>query len=375
MCDSSRLRVRRLVSAVLLVFIFGGGHVASAQTPTFRLLTFEAGTSGPRLGATRGSGEQEIVDVHNAVLALIKANAPEIRVLAPIPPDMRALIEAGGPSLAAVRTVHDAIVRLKSGGSFREPGGVFRVFYPERGIAYLPPIVNPSKIYGAAGAYQRRNPDGTPGDHDAVPYPSLFLKPPSSLTGHDTEINLEGLVTTGVHEPELAVVIGKMARNVTVAQAMDHVMGYSILNDVSSRDLRQGTHNSQGSVMSKGLDTFSPMGPYITMKEDVPNPGKLQVSAILDGVRHTWTVGNGNTSFMTFTIPQVIAYLSERVTLVPGDIIALGVPEPTVVLKEGQTAEMEIEGLGRLRNRVVSRPVPGYETFPRRQVPGAGARR
>jgi 5-oxopent-3-ene-1,2,5-tricarboxylate decarboxylase/2-hydroxyhepta-2,4-diene-1,7-dioate isomerase len=341
-----------------------------AQSPTFRLLTFEAGSSGPRLGSTRGSGEQEVVDVHNAILQLIKADAPELRGLAPIPPDMRSLVEAGAPSIASVRTVHDAITRLKASGRFTEPGGTQRVFYPERGITYLPPIINPSKIYGAAGAYLRKNADGTPGNFDNVEYPSLFLKPPSSLTGHESEINLEGLLTTGVHEPEMAVIIGRTAKNVPVARAMDYVMGYTILNDVSSRDLPEGQHTSQGSNMGKGLDTFSPLGPYITLKEDVPNPHNLEVYAVIDGVRHKWPVPNGNTSFLTFTIPEVIAYLSERQTLLPGDIVATGVPQPTVTFKEGQTAEMVVEGLGILRNRVVSRPVPGHTKFPARKVAG-----
>lgn len=127
-------------------------------------------------------------------------------------------------------------------------------------------------MLGGAGAYQRRSADGTPGNFANVEYPSFFLKPPSSLTGHDTAINLESLLTAGVHEPEFAVVIGRTAKEVPVASAMDYVMGYTILNDVSSRDLPEGKHTSQGSNMSKGLDTFSPMGPYITPKEDVPTP-------------------------------------------------------------------------------------------------------
>jgi len=274
---------------------------------------------------------------------------------------------------AAVRTVHDAVTRLKAGGKFTEPGGSQRVFYPERGIRYLPPIINPSKVNGAAGAYLRRNPDGTPGDFDNVEYPSFFLKPPSSLTGHESEINLEGLLTTGVHEPEMAVIIGKTAKDVSVAQAMDYVMGYTILNDVSSRDLPEGKHTSQGSNMSKGLDTFSPVGPYITLKEDVPNPHNLEVYAVTDGVRHKWPVPNGNTSFLTFTIPEVIAYLSERQTLLPGDIVSTGVPQPTVTFREGQTVEIVVEGLGTLRNRVVSKPVPGHTKFPARKAPKASA--
>jgi 2-keto-4-pentenoate hydratase/2-oxohepta-3-ene-1,7-dioic acid hydratase in catechol pathway len=121
--------------------------------------------------------------------------------------------------------------------------------------------------------------------------------------------------------------------------------------------------------MSKGLDTFSPVGPYLTLKEDVPNPHKLEVYAVIDGVRHKWPVPNGNTSFLTFTIPEVVAYVSERHTLLPGDIISTGVPQPTVTFQEGQTVEIVVEGLGILRNRVVSKPVPGHTKFPARKVP------
>lgn len=353
---------------VILAGLAGWSAAGQAQARTFRLLTFEVGASGPRLGATRGDGEQEIVDVHHAVLHLIKANSPAVKSIAPIPPDMRSLIEAGAPSIAAVRTVYDAITRLKTGATFTEPGGDQRVFFPATGVTYLPPILNPSKVYGAAGAYLRKNADGTPGNFDDVEFPSLFLKPPSSLTGHESEINLEGLMTAGVHEPEMAVIIGRMARNVPVERAMDYVMGYTILNDVSARDLPEGKHTSQGSNMSKGLDTFSPVGPYITLKEDVPDPHTLEVYAVVDGVRHQWPIPNGNTSFLTFTIPEMIAYLAERQTLLPGDIVSTGVPQPSVVLKEGQTVEIVVEGLGTLRNRVVSKPVPGYTKFPARKV-------
>ena len=367
------LALRTLAFTAALALAGSGPAFAQAK-PTFRLLTFEVGNSGPRLGTTRGSGEQEVVDVHNAILALIKAGAPELKGLAPIPPDMRSLIEAGPASAAAVRTVHDAVTALKAGGKFTEAGGERRVFYPERGIKYLPPIPNPSKVYGAAGAYIRKNKDGTPGTYDFVEFPSYFLKPPSSLTGHESEINLEGLLTRGVHEPEMAVIISKTARNVSVAQAMDYVFGYSILNDVSSRDLPEGKHNSQGSVMSKGLDTFSPFGPYITLKEDVPDPHKLEVYAVIDGKRHDWPVPNGNTSFLTFTVAENVAYLSERHTLLAGDVIATGVPQPSVTFKEGETAEIVIEGLGTLRNKVVSKPIPGHTNFPARKVPGAPAK-
>ena len=125
--------------------------------------------------------------------------------------------------------------------------------------------------------------------------------------------------------------------------------------------------------MSKGLDTFSPFGPYITLKEDVPDPHKLEVYAVLDGKRHEWPVPNGNTSFLTFTVAENVAYLSERHTLLAGDVIATGVPQPSVQFQEGQLAEIVIEGLGTLRNKVVSKPIPGHKNFPARKVPGAPA--
>jgi len=337
---------------------------ARAKT-TFRLLTFETGTSGPRLGTTVGTGEQEIVDVHNAIRYL--KSVGEARDWPPIPIDMLALIEAGDSSIKAVKSVHRAINTVKASGKFKEPGGEYRVFHSPASVKYLPPVLNPSKIFGLAGNYIRRTPEGKPGAFDFVEYPSTFLKPPSSLTGHNTEINLEGLLTTGVHEPEMAIIVGKKATNVSEADAMDYVMGYTVHNDVSSRDLKMGRHNSQGSTISKGLDTFAPTGPYITLKADVPNPHNLPIIGIVNG--KPWPIPNANTSFLTWTIAQHIAYLSERMTLLPGDIIATGVPGPVMVFKEGDVVELTIGHLGTLKNTVVSKPVPGHKVFPARVVP------
>jgi 2-keto-4-pentenoate hydratase/2-oxohepta-3-ene-1,7-dioic acid hydratase in catechol pathway len=337
-----------------------------AGASTFRLLTFESGTSGPRLGTTRGNGDEDIVDVHNAVLYLLRSGAPEAAKLGYIPIDMRSLVEAGAPSIAAVKNLHQTITALKASGKFQEPGGTHRVFHPPSGVEYHPPLLNPSKIFGLAGNYIRKTPDGKPGAFDFVEYPSAFLKPPSAQIGHNHEINLEGLLTTGVHEPEMAVIIGKRATNVPESQAMDYVMGYTVHNDVSSRDLKQGQHNSQGSTISKGLDTFAPAGPYITLKEDVPNPHNLAISGVVNG--KPWPIPNANTSYLTFNVPQLIAYLSERVTLEAGDIIATGVPGPVMVFEEGDVVELTIGHLGTLRNTVVSKPVPGHKFFPPRTV-------
>jgi len=339
-----------------------------ADGATFRLLTFASGDSGPRLGATRGDGESDVVDIHNAIGFLYRIGAPEIRALPPIAIDMRSLIEAGDMPLQATRTIHDTVTRLRAAGDFTERGGSQRVFYPPSAVEYLPVIPDPSKIMSLAGAYQRRQSDGTPGTYDNAEYLSFFFKSRASLTGHGTDINLWGLLTTGVHEPEFAVVIGKTARAVPASEALDYVVGYTIMNDVSSRDLPQGAHSMQGGSMSKSLDTFTPLGPYLTLKEDVPDPNNLDISGYVDGELHVWPVPNGNTSFLTFTVEETIAYLSERMTLLPGDVIATGVPQPTLRFAEGQVIEIKIGNLGTLRNRVVSALIPGHTPIPPRDV-------
>jgi 2-keto-4-pentenoate hydratase/2-oxohepta-3-ene-1,7-dioic acid hydratase in catechol pathway len=364
------------VIAVLCVWAFAeyrGSAQQTTQTPAqqsgntvFRLLTFEVGQSGPRLGATIGNGEQDIVDVHNAILYLFTSGAPEARTVSAIPIDMRSLIEAGPAPIAAVKSLYKTVTTIRAGDKFTDPGGIHRVFHPHASVTFLPPVPNPSKVLGLAGNYIRKTTTGQAGSFDDVQYPSAFLKPPSSLTGHDAEINLEGLLTKGVYEPELTIVIGKKAVNVPVAQAMDYVMGYTILNDVSSRDLPMGKHTSQGSTVSKGLDTFAPAGPYITLKEDVPEPHKMVITGVVNGKRHEWPVPNGNTSFLTFTIAETVAYFSERMTLLPGDLIATGVPQPSMNFAAGDTVELTVGHLGTLRNRVVSKPVPGHKNFPPR---------
>jgi 2-keto-4-pentenoate hydratase/2-oxohepta-3-ene-1,7-dioic acid hydratase in catechol pathway len=125
-----------------------------------------------------------------------------------------------------------------------------------------------------------------------------------------------------------------------------------VCNDVSSRDLAQGEHPTQGATFDKGLDTFSPCGPYLTLKEDVPDPQNLAISATVNG--QPAPMPNSNTRFMTFKIPQIISYVSRRMTLETGDIFQTGVPAPVVPLKAGDRIEITIERLGTLRNQVVA---------------------
>ena len=342
----NRVMIRSLLVFFLAAIVYATPGLAE-ENQLFRLLTFTT-EGNPRLGATQGDGAMEIVDIHHAVRYLLQEQPQELGRLSYIPADMKTLIEAGSDSIAQVRRVYETITRLKSGGRFSEPGGTNRVFYPPSSVRYLPPVPNPSKVLGLAGAYPRE---------ELPEYPSVFFKSVAALVGHEEAINLAGLVTVGVHEPEFALIIGKKARNVSEADAFDYIVGYTILNDVTARDLPQGNHTAQGSNMSKGLDTFAPCGPYLTLKEDVPDPHNLPIAARLNG--EAWDIPNANTRHLTHKIPQIMAYLTQRVTLLPGDIIATGVPAPVVPLRAGDTAEMIIGPLGTLRNRVVAGTAAG----------------
>lgn len=337
----SRLRLLALALAALVLAAPLHGQDGGASL--FRLVTFES-AGDMRLGATTGDGTGDILDVHNAIRFLLTAGAAEARSLPYVPADMRTLIEAGPRATAAIRTVHDALAARRKGGGFKEPGAPFRVYHPASSVRILAPITNPSKIYGLAGNYPRE------GDLANPKLPSAFFKSPMSLAGPDDVIDLAGLVTKGVHEPEMAVVIGRRAKNVSEAQAMDYVYGYTICNDVSARDLAQGTHTTQGATFSKGLDTFSPCGPFLTLKEDVPDPHNLAIEARING--KPWPMPNSNTRHLTFKIPQIISYISRRMTLLPGDVLQTGVPAPVVELRGGDTIEITIERLGTLRNKV-----------------------
>lgn len=347
----------------------------SASSAIFRLATFQTGGE-LRLGATQGDGEADIVDIHNAILALTAAGASEVRSLGYIPADMKGLIEMGEPAVAAVKTVYRAALAHKVGGRLVDPGGERRVFHPHSSVRLRAPIPNPRQMFGMASNYRREAsqtaPRPQPAQSQTTParaggggglgrapnpnLPSFFLKAVSAIVGPDDAIVMTDLLKDGYpnsHEAELAVVIGRRARNVPEAQAFDYVFGYTVHNDVSGRTLQTGATSSEGSSMTKGMDTFAPLGPYITLKEDVPDPHNLAIETRLNG--RVFAMPNAHTKHMRHRIPTAVALLSRIMTLEPGDVLATGVPAPTAPLTAGETVEITIERLGTLRNRVVAR--------------------
>lgn len=181
----------------------------------------------------------------------------------------------------------------------------------------------------------------------------IFSKPTSAVVGPGDAIKHFGNITQQMDwEGELAVVIGKRAQQVKKEDALNYVFGYTIINDVSARDCRR----SGQWIVSKGQDTYAPMGPCIVTPDEIGNPHDLQIRTHVNGVEKQ----NGNTKYMLFDVAAIIEDISEGMTLEPGDIIATGTPagvgagrDPQEWMWPGDVVEISIEKIGTLRNYVV----------------------
>ena len=181
----------------------------------------------------------------------------------------------------------------------------------------------------------------------------IFAKFSSSICGPGEAIVIPTGNPNVDYEAELAVVIGRKGKSISAEQAIEYIAGYMPLNDVSARAWQFADKQW---VRGKSCDTFCPTGPYLTTRDEVPDPHSLFIRARVNGV----TLQDSNTSKMIFRIPQLIEFISASITLEPGDIIATGTPEgvgafrnPPLFLKAGDLVEVEIECLGVLRNPVV----------------------
>ncbi len=182
--------------------------------------------------------------------------------------------------------------------------------------------------------------------------PIIFSKFSNCAIGSNEAILLPEGSEQVDYEAELAVVIGRSAKNVTRENAMNYVFGYTNLNDVSARDFQFADGQWQ---RGKSCDTFAPIGEFVATKDEITDPHNLQIQFRLNGE----TLQNSNTNELIFKIPELIEFLSKSFTLEPGDVIATGTPpgvgfarKPPIFLKDGDVCEVEIEGLGILSNRV-----------------------
>jgi acylpyruvate hydrolase len=213
-----------------------------------------------------------------------------------------------------------------------------------------PPVLDPDKILCIGLNYR---------DHvtevafEVPAAPAIFPKFRNSLIGAEAPIVLPAVTREVDYEGELAVVIGERCRDADESRALEYVVGYTVFNDVSARDIQFRTTQW---TAGKALDGFAPVGPEIVPAADIPDPQSLTLTTRLNGE----VMQHEATGMMIFSVAQIVAYISSVMTLEPGDIIATGTPagvgfkrEPPVYLEDGDVVEVEIERVGLLRNPVV----------------------
>jgi 2-keto-4-pentenoate hydratase/2-oxohepta-3-ene-1,7-dioic acid hydratase in catechol pathway len=208
---------------------------------------------------------------------------------------------------------------------------------PVDSVKLLAPVIPRSKIVCVGMNYAEHKAELAPDDSDRT---LIFLKPNTSIIGPGETIQLPAVSGRIVHEGELAVVIGKIAKRVKAEDALDYVFGYTIGNDVSARD--EQIADGQW-ARAKGYDTFCPLGPVIETELDT---GNLEIQTFVDGEprRH------GNTGDMLHSIPEIIEFASDVWTLLPGDVILTGTPAGPGGFTDGQTVDITIAGIGTLSN-------------------------
>jgi 2-keto-4-pentenoate hydratase/2-oxohepta-3-ene-1,7-dioic acid hydratase in catechol pathway len=301
-----------------------------------RLVTYRANVeAAARLGAVV---DDMVVDVERIGAAAGVA----------LPASMLDLIDLGPPATTALKKI------LSDKASQWPVGAVL----PLANIKLLAPIPRPRKnIFGIGLNYVEHVAESSRTLDTAKELPKqpvIFSKPPTSVIGPDDAIEHNKAITQQLDwEVELAVVMGRTARRVSEAQALDFIFGYSVMIDVSARDNRRAGQW----IYSKGQDTYAPFGPCIVTSDEIGDPHGLDLWLTVNGVEKQ----RSNTRHMLFKVPLLIADISAAITLEPGDIITTGTPDgvgagrtPQEWLWPGDVVEAEVAGIGRLRHPVVA---------------------
>jgi 2-keto-4-pentenoate hydratase/2-oxohepta-3-ene-1,7-dioic acid hydratase in catechol pathway len=249
------------------------------------------------------------------------------------------------PETMSALPVHEVIAIVRDNPNLAERPR------PLSEIRLLAPLPRPGKVVAIGLNYADH---ASEGQLELPSEPLVLAKFPSSIIGPDEPIRWNRAVTDAVDlEAELAAIIGVSARHVSPDRALDYVIGYTCLNDVTARDLqfRDGQW-----VRGKSLDTFCPIGPWIVTTDELPDPQVLGIRSWISGR----ALQDGSTGDMLFSVAEIVARLSQALTLEPGDVIATGTPpgvgwfrDPRQLLADGDDVVVEIDGIGRLRNPVI----------------------
>jgi 2-keto-4-pentenoate hydratase/2-oxohepta-3-ene-1,7-dioic acid hydratase in catechol pathway len=298
------------------------------------LLTIRDGNN-LRLGVKTARG---VIDVAAAQAALGQDQGD-----GRLPQTVEAAI-AGGE--AARSALADLVARAEAADATGSPW-----LLDEESLTLGPSVPNPGKIV-CVGLNYRKHAEETGA---AIPTtPVLFSKFLNTVAAPDEDVPLTDAATQYDYEVELAVIMGETAKSVSTADALNAVFGYSTANDLSARDLQ--TRTSQW-LLGKTMDKFMPIGPYLVTADEVADPQKLAIRTWLNGELRQ----NSNTDDMIFPVAELIAYISRHFTLEPGDVIITGTPEGVILgmaekrwMVPGDVVEVEVDGLGKLRNRMVA---------------------
>jgi 2-keto-4-pentenoate hydratase/2-oxohepta-3-ene-1,7-dioic acid hydratase in catechol pathway len=293
-----------------------------------KLLNFRDG-SGLKLGVKTDKG---VIYVHAAAMSLLAQG---------VPTDLNAVIRGGPDALAALR----GFVAMASERAIESSSWLLH----EEDLTYGPGVPNPGKILCVGLNYlQHAQESGM----EPPKHPVLFSKFNNAIAASGDDIPVSDVVTQMDYEAELVVVIGRRAKNVSEAEALDYVFGYTNGNDISDRALQ---FVSGQWLLGKSLDRFLPVGPYLVTTDDIPDPQNLPVKCWLNGELRQ----DSNTADMIFTVAQIVSYASKHMTLEPGDIISTGTPQGVIMgmdpknwMKPGDTMVVEVGDMGRLENTI-----------------------
>ena len=220
-------------------------------------------------------------------------------------------------------------------------------------VTFDPVIPSPDKVLCVGVNYVAHRLET---GREAVPYPTLFTRFANTLVGHGGALIRPRVSSQLDYEAEMAVIIGRRGRYISRESALDHVAGYACFNDASVRDWQR--HTTQFTP-GKNFAATGALGPWMVTRDEVPDPSKLEVSLRLNGDE----MQRSTTDLLIFDVPALLEYISSFTELVPGDVIATGTPggvgwkrDPPVFMRHGDVVEVEVRGVGVLRNRVVDEP-------------------
>ena len=311
-----------------------------------RLVTYRKGSSKPRVGALAG---EVVFDLGALAADLARERGTVRKGRGGFPKTMLELIQGGAEALALAREA------LGHGEAVLKRDGVNALVERKLGVPAAKarleaPIPRPARNVFCLGRNYKEH--AAERGAAAPEHPVYFTKAPETVVGPGAKVIHHAATKELDYEVELTVVIGTAGKDIAREQALAHVFGYTIVNDVTARDVQK---RHQQWFHGKSMDTFCPMGPVLVTADEIPDPQQLAVAMRINGE----TRQSSNTSKMIFPVDECIAVLSQGFTILPGDVIATGTPEGVGAalgkfLKAGDKMEAEVEKIGVLANRVAA---------------------